>query len=84
MKIDGANELKADIKGVLYQRQFHFVIIEEGQIFKRRYQDYLSKLYLMIMGQFKCLNDFIKFGDTSPRDKGASNFEVISLKLPHF
>ena len=62
MVIVGADELKADIKAVLFQRQFHFLIIGEGQIFKRHYQNCLSKLYLMIIGEFKCLNDFIKYG----------------------
>ena len=32
--IIGADELKADFKAVLFSRQFHFVIIREGQIFK--------------------------------------------------
>ena len=62
MVIVGADELKADIKAVLFQRQFHFVKIGKGQIFKRHYQNCLSKLYLMIIGQFKCLNNFIKYG----------------------
>ena len=38
--IIGADERKADIKAVLYKRQFHFVIIE-GQTFKRHHQNCL-------------------------------------------
>ena len=41
MVIIGADELKADIKAVLFLRQFHFVIIEEGQVFKGHLQNYL-------------------------------------------
>ena len=41
MVIIGADELKADIKAVLFSRQFHFVIIGEGQIFKRHHQNCL-------------------------------------------
>ena len=33
MVIIGADELKDDIKAVLFSGQFHFVIIGEGQIF---------------------------------------------------
>ena len=41
MVIIGADELKADIKAVLFSRQFHFVIIGEGQIFKGHHQNCL-------------------------------------------
>ena len=41
MVIIGADELKADIKAVLFLRQFHFVIIGEGQVFKRHLQNCL-------------------------------------------
>ena len=34
MVIIEADDLKADIKAVLFSWQFHFVIIGEGQIFK--------------------------------------------------
>ena len=52
MVIIGADDLKADIKAVLFSRQFHFVIIGEGQIFKGHRQTafHLRKLYFMIMG----------------------------------
>ena len=52
MVIIGADELKADIKAVLFSRQFHFMIVGEGQIFKGHHQTafYLRKLYFMIMG----------------------------------
>ena len=53
MMIIGAGELKANIKAVLFSRQFHFAIIGEGQIFKDIIKTvfYLRKLYLMIMGE---------------------------------
>ena len=41
MMIKGADELKPDLKTVLFSRQFHFVIIEEGQIFKAHHQNCL-------------------------------------------
>ena len=37
----GADELEADIKAVLFSRQFHFVIIGESQIFKGHHQNCL-------------------------------------------
>ena len=39
MVIIRVDELKADIKAVLFSRQFHFVIIVEGQIFKGHHQN---------------------------------------------
>ena len=52
MVIIGADELKADIKAVLFSRQFHFVIIGESRIFKGHHQTafYLRKVYFMILG----------------------------------
>ena len=41
MVIIGADELKADFKAVLFWRQFHFVIIGKGQIFKGHHQNCL-------------------------------------------
>ena len=40
MVLIGADELKADIKAVLFSRQFHFVR-GEGQIFKGHHQNCL-------------------------------------------
>ena len=37
----GADELEADIKAVLFSRQFHFVIIGESQIFIGHHQNCL-------------------------------------------
>ena len=41
MVIIGADELKDDIKAVLFSGQFHFVIIGKGQIFKGHHQNCL-------------------------------------------
>ena len=49
MVIIGADELKSDIKAVLFELHFHFVIIAEGQIFIKT-AFFLRKLYLKIMG----------------------------------
>ena len=52
MMIKGADELKSDLKIVLFSRKFHFVIIGEGQIFITHHQNCLlfEKVYVMIMG----------------------------------
>ena len=54
MVIIGAEELKADIKAVLFWRQFHFVIIGEGQIFKRHHQNclFFEKFIQGLLRQF--------------------------------
>ena len=61
MMIIGAGELKANIKAVLFSRQFHFAITGEGQIFKGHHQNCL--LFEKIMPHdngevqmFKCLH----------------------------
>ena len=41
MMIIGSDELKADIKAVPFSRQFHMVIIWEGEIFKGHHQNCL-------------------------------------------
>ena len=88
MMIKGADELKPDLKTVVFSWQFHFVIIREGQIFKAHHQN--SLLFEKVIPhdnggssnvQMTSLNIFPK---TSGCDKGSSNFSVIPSKLPHF
>ena len=78
MMIKGADELKPDLKTVPFSRQFHFVIIGEGQIFKAHHQNCLlfEKVIPHDNGgssnvQMTLLNIFAKI---SACHKGSSNF----------